>query len=860
MADSSTREKKKRGRSLRRTLSGRLRRSKSRTTSEQDKRKLSDQTTTADDSSNGSHDATQVSLAAPRRSVRRLMTSFKRKGRHDSSHSDKSAASSPSEAKAHVQRLSCTADRVIWALDHGRSTVSLFDAHINEVNSLELEAFRSYAIVKLKQLLPSSDDWSDPNLVSRDSGRNSSINSFLKKLRSRGELFMSGTPPPSTQDSPSRFFPSTSDEEGCMFALPLDKVVTADRKRLNDLSIDIPRIVTLLINQLLADGLVTHGIFRVNGNSRRVHQLAEAFDRGEEPDLTTVAPPDVASLLKLFLRQLPEPLLTWQLYSAFIQVPGLPESKQLSALQHLCVLLPASNRHVTQALLQLLAQIAQHSEGDQGNQMNVHNLAVVMAPNVLKPDPKHSKRTRTAIEYPTMEHESIACLEILIRQCDHVFTITKWHRDGMLSHHNKTSPNLVYTLTKGLSHRKDSLRPPTPPDSMSPSPVETPERPSTAPCPPQSQLSASKLNRQHYSHNPTTVSTNLRVSIAVSEFSAASEVDSLVGAQRPMTTEDMPGTPSSSLTQPQQPVELTDSLLACLGQAWDEATDKAREALEKTFAIDPAPFSSATVLIAAAEPVVEAEASELHVVEDPFGSDAEELTADQAARESGAPSFETGGLEASVQVSPTYAGSMQASHAALSSLPFVPHQPSLPPSRKSSVATVASTTSNTSPSRPFMPRQSSINQSRKSSSSTIASMASGARSPRLSAASSLLETAFRPSRPSLGSTLAQYQSAIQPSAASSSLAQQQAASATQPSLEPRQSSAVGVASIQGLARSRSRRRSSIRRKSFKGSGSIRRRSSYDAAKRIAADGTPLDVMADMDTGYVDVDDDNGTYV
>lgn len=41
---------------------------------------------------------------------------------------------------------------MVWSLDKGHSTVSLIDVHLNEIGSLELEAFRSYALVKVMDI------------------------------------------------------------------------------------------------------------------------------------------------------------------------------------------------------------------------------------------------------------------------------------------------------------------------------------------------------------------------------------------------------------------------------------------------------------------------------------------------------------------------------------------------------------------------------------------------------------------------------------------------------------------------------------------------------------------------------------
>lgn len=71
----------------------------------------------------------------------------------------------------------------------------------------------------------------------------------------------------------------------------------------------------------------TEGIFRLSGASSMINQLKEAFDHsasgGKNLNLCSIPNVDghtVASLLKLFLRELPDPLLTYALYDAWVAV------------------------------------------------------------------------------------------------------------------------------------------------------------------------------------------------------------------------------------------------------------------------------------------------------------------------------------------------------------------------------------------------------------------------------------------------------------------------------------------------------------------------------------------------------------
>ncbi|CAH0746591.1 unnamed protein product [Diatraea saccharalis] len=149
----------------------------------------------------------------------------------------------------------------------------------------------------------------------------------------------------------------------------------------------VPGLVSACLAHLRRHGLHTLGLFRVSASKKRVRQLREEWERGQEAALdAAVCPHDVATLLKEFLRDLPDPLLCRDLYNAFLNTQKLRNRRlQWEALRLIVQLLPAAHRDTLHALLSFLSQLAAHAEDEHqpGNKMDAANLATVFAPNIL---------------------------------------------------------------------------------------------------------------------------------------------------------------------------------------------------------------------------------------------------------------------------------------------------------------------------------------------------------------------------------------------------------------------------------------------------------------------------------------------
>ena len=91
---------------------------------------------------------------------------------------------------------------------------------------------------------------------------------------------------------------------------------------------------------------------------------------------------DITSVLKLYFRELPEPLLTFELYKEWIATVDSGDSaSHVPAMRALVARLPAPNRATLVYLLAHLRRVADHAEA---NKMSEGNLAIVFAPGLVR--------------------------------------------------------------------------------------------------------------------------------------------------------------------------------------------------------------------------------------------------------------------------------------------------------------------------------------------------------------------------------------------------------------------------------------------------------------------------------------------
>ncbi|XP_048654142.1 rho GTPase-activating protein 18 isoform X5 [Marmota marmota marmota] len=167
-----------------------------------------------------------------------------------------------------------------------------------------------------------------------------------------------------------------------LFGVPLATLLEQDQRKVPGTR--IPLIFQKLISQIEEGGLETEGLLRIPGAAIRIKNLCQELEAKFYEgtfNWESVKQHDAASLLKLFIRELPQPLLSVEYLRAFQAVQNLPTKKQqLQALNLLVILLPDANRDTLKALLEFLQRVIDNKEK---NKMTVMNVAMVMAPNLF---------------------------------------------------------------------------------------------------------------------------------------------------------------------------------------------------------------------------------------------------------------------------------------------------------------------------------------------------------------------------------------------------------------------------------------------------------------------------------------------
>ncbi|XP_061095752.1 rho GTPase-activating protein 45-like isoform X2 [Conger conger] len=206
----------------------------------------------------------------------------------------------------------------------------------------------------------------------------------------------------------------------------------------------IPFIIKKCILEIERRALKMKGIYRVNGVKTRVEKLCQAFENGKElVELSQASPHDISNVLKLYLRQLPEPIMPFQLYHSLMGLakeslraegpegaegPGKgpeladrgpdtePEVRVLvDKLRELLKEVPRAN---VATLHYIVCHLRRIGELEEDNKMSPSNLGIVFGPTLMRPRPTGATVSLSSlVDYP---HQA-RIVEALIVFYRHIF-------------------------------------------------------------------------------------------------------------------------------------------------------------------------------------------------------------------------------------------------------------------------------------------------------------------------------------------------------------------------------------------------------------------------------------------------------
>ncbi|XP_042590918.1 rho GTPase-activating protein 27-like isoform X1 [Cyprinus carpio] len=174
----------------------------------------------------------------------------------------------------------------------------------------------------------------------------------------------------------------------------------------------VPTFVEECIRTVEKRGLEIDGLYRVSGNLAVIQKLRFKADH-EDLDLEegNWDIHVITGALKLFFRELQEPLFPYNLFNDFINGIKIPDYySKIAHMRNLVRSLPAPNRDTMEALFSHLRRVIQH--GDE-NRMTVQNVAIVFGPTLLKPEVETANITtymvfqNQIVEFLLNEFESI---------------------------------------------------------------------------------------------------------------------------------------------------------------------------------------------------------------------------------------------------------------------------------------------------------------------------------------------------------------------------------------------------------------------------------------------------------------------
>ncbi|XP_076615594.1 rho GTPase-activating protein 44-like isoform X1 [Chaetodon auriga] len=179
---------------------------------------------------------------------------------------------------------------------------------------------------------------------------------------------------------------------------------------------DIAFPIEACVTMLLECGMQEEGLFRVAPSASKLKKLKASLDCGVlDVQEYSADPHAIAGALKSYLRELPEPLMTYELYNDWIQASNIQDQdKRLQALHSACEKLPPANNNNFKYLIKFLSKLTEYQDV---NKMTPGNIAIVLGPNLLW---MHNEGNITEM-MTTVSLQIVGIIEPIIQHADWFF-------------------------------------------------------------------------------------------------------------------------------------------------------------------------------------------------------------------------------------------------------------------------------------------------------------------------------------------------------------------------------------------------------------------------------------------------------
>nr|XP_029137350.1 rho GTPase-activating protein 44-like isoform X7 [Labrus bergylta] len=170
------------------------------------------------------------------------------------------------------------------------------------------------------------------------------------------------------------------------------------------------------VTMLLECGMQEEGLFRVAPSASKLKKLKASLDCGVlDVQEYSSDPHAIAGALKSYLRELPDPLMTTELYDEWIQASNVQDmDKRLQALMTACEKLPTDNLNNFRYLVKFLSKLTEYQDA---NKMTPGNMAIVLGPNLLW---THTEPNMTEM-MTTLSLQIVSIIEPIIQHADWFF-------------------------------------------------------------------------------------------------------------------------------------------------------------------------------------------------------------------------------------------------------------------------------------------------------------------------------------------------------------------------------------------------------------------------------------------------------